>query len=133
MEGFHVEIHEKCCKSSLSLTHACPYTQIFSHSHSICPHLLLLLNQRYSLQLQDRVNSLCVVADDSLFLTLLVAHLSRTTHVISLFPGLRDKGARYLQAIADANGFSMDRVEVLEKRKTYLTMHDTHQKKVIPS
>ncbi|KAE8055902.1 hypothetical protein FH972_012713 [Carpinus fangiana] len=80
--------------------------------------------------LQERVNSLCIVADDSLFLTLLVAHLSRTSHVISLFPGLRDKGAQYLQAVADANGFSMDRVEVLEKRKTRLTMHDTHQKKV---
>lgn len=80
--------------------------------------------------LQERVNSLCIVADDSVFLTLLVAHLSKTSHVISLFPGLRDKGAEYLQAVADANGFSMDRVEVLEKRKTCLTMHDTHQKKV---
>nr|POE57388.1 protein arginine n-methyltransferase 1.6 [Quercus suber] len=80
--------------------------------------------------LQERVNSLCIVADDSVFLTLLVAHLSKTSHVISLFPGLRDKGAQYLQAVADANGFSMDRVEVLEKRKTCLTMHDTHQKKV---
>lgn len=87
----------------------------------------------YSLQLQERVNSLCIVADDSVFLTLLVAHLSKTSHVISLFPGLRDKGAQYLQAVADANGFSMDHVEVLEKRKTCLTMHDTHQKKVIPS
>ncbi|KAB1217016.1 Protein arginine N-methyltransferase 1.6 [Morella rubra] len=79
---------------------------------------------------QERVNPLCIVADDSIFLTLLVAHLSRTSHVISMFPGLRDKGARYLQAVADANGFSMDRVEVLEKRKPYLTLDDTHQKKV---
>lgn len=82
--------------------------------------------------MQERVNPLCIVADDSIFLTLLVAHLSRTSHVISMFPGLRDKGARYLQAVADANGFSMDRVEVLEKRKPYLTLDDTHQKKVIP-
>lgn len=80
--------------------------------------------------LQERVDALCIVADDSVFLTLLVAHLSKTSHVISLFPGLREKGAQYLQAVADANGFSMDRVEVLEKRKTCLTMHDTHQKEV---
>ncbi|GMY30018.1 protein arginine N-methyltransferase 1.6 [Fagus crenata] len=80
--------------------------------------------------LQERVDSLCIVADDSVFLTLLVAHLSKTSHVISLFPGLREKGAQYLQAVADANGFSMVRVEVLEKRKTCLTMHDTHQKEV---
>ena len=83
--------------------------------------------------MQERVDALCIVADDSVFLTLLVAHLSKTSHVISLFPGLREKGAHYLQAVAEANGFSMDRVEVLEKRKTCLTMHDTHQKEVIPS
>ncbi|KAK9274977.1 hypothetical protein L1049_022234 [Liquidambar formosana] len=78
--------------------------------------------------LQDKVCSLCVVADDSVFLTIIIAHLSKTSHVISLFPGLRDKGAQYLQAVAGANGFSMDRVEVLGKRS--LTLHDTHQKKV---
>ncbi|XP_042947869.1 protein arginine N-methyltransferase 1.6 isoform X1 [Carya illinoinensis] len=92
--------------------------------------LKTLRNARYSLQLQERVNSLCIVADDSVFLTLLVAHLSRTSHIISMFPGLRDKGAQYLQAVANANGFSIDHVTVLEKRKTYLTLDDTHQKKV---
>lgn len=67
---------------------------------------------------------------DSVFLTIIVAHLSKTSHIISLFPGLRDKGALYLQAIGEANGFSMDHIEVLERRKTCLTMQDTHQKKV---
>ena len=75
--------------------------------------------------------SLCVVADDSIFLAILIAHLSRTSHVISLFPGLRDKGTQYLQAVADVNGFSMDCVEVLQNWKTCLTTLDTHQKKVI--
>lgn len=80
--------------------------------------------------LQGKVISLCVVADDSIFLAILIAHLSRTSHVISLFPGLRDKGTQYLQAVADVNGFSMDRVEVLQNWKTCLTTLDTRQKKV---
>lgn len=83
------------------------------------------------LQLEGRVNPLCVVADDSIFLTLLAANLSKNSHVISMFPGLRDKGAQYLENVAKANGFSIDRVEVPEKRKTCLTMHDTLGKKVI--
>lgn len=85
----------------------------------------------FPLQLQGKVPSLCVVADDSIFLTILVAHLSKTSHIISLFPGLRDKGTQYLQAVADANGFSMDRVEVLPIGKKCLTMLDAHPKKVI--
>lgn len=83
-----------------------------------------------TLQLKGRVDPLCIVADDSVYLALVTIHLSKTSHVISLFPGLRDKGLQYLQAIADSNGFSMNRVEVLEKKKTCLTMHDTHQRKV---
>ncbi|RVX15433.1 Protein arginine N-methyltransferase 1.6 [Vitis vinifera] len=70
-----------------------------------------------------------VLGDDSIFLAILIAHLSRTSHVISLFPGLRDKGTQYLQAVADVNGFSMDCVEVLQNWKTCLTTLDTHQKK----
>lgn len=82
------------------------------------------------LQFQRRVPSLCVVADDSIFLTLLVAHLSQESRVMAFYPGLRDKGARYLQAVAGANGFTMDRVEVLERRSMGLSMHETHQKEV---
>ncbi|KAJ0047970.1 hypothetical protein Pint_15875 [Pistacia integerrima] len=80
--------------------------------------------------LQRRVQPLCIIADDSVFLTICVAHLSKTADVLSLFPGLRDKGAQYLEAVSDANGFSMDRMKVLQKRKTYLTLDDTHQKKL---
>ncbi|CAK9181984.1 unnamed protein product [Ilex paraguariensis] len=78
----------------------------------------------------QRSPSLCVVADDSVFLPIAIAYLSKTSHIISLFPGLKEKGAQYLQAVAAANGFSMDRVEVLKKRVSQLTMHDTYQKKV---
>ncbi|KAM5572882.1 hypothetical protein ABKV19_012770 [Rosa sericea] len=80
--------------------------------------------------LQGRVDPLCIVADDSVFLTLLIAHLSKTSHVISFFPGLQDKGLQYLQAVASANNFSVDRVEYIKKKKTKLTVHDTHQRKV---
>ncbi|KAK9103010.1 hypothetical protein Sjap_020264 [Stephania japonica] len=73
--------------------------------------------------------SLCIVADDSIFMTILIAQLSTTSHIISIFPGIREKGARYLQAVANSNGFSMDRVKVLGKRKTCLTMDNTDQRK----
>ncbi|GKV38047.1 hypothetical protein SLEP1_g45998 [Rubroshorea leprosula] len=49
--------------------------------------------------LQGRDSPFCVVADDSIFLTLLAANLSKTSHVISLFPGLRDGGAQYIEAV----------------------------------
>ncbi|KAF9685402.1 hypothetical protein SADUNF_Sadunf03G0050900 [Salix dunnii] len=79
--------------------------------------------------LRERVHPLCVVVDDSVFLSLLIAHLSKTSNVIALFPGLRERGVQYLKAVADANGFTADRVEVFQKKK-YLTLHDTKQKKV---
>ncbi|XP_062145655.1 protein arginine N-methyltransferase 1.6 [Alnus glutinosa] len=143
-----IHLHAVHTETSISynLKTQAPRTEVMQYSFNSGDSQLILSPERIAIYgdsewrdsmlksmrnaLQERVNSLCVVADDSLFLTLLVAHLSRTSHVIALFPGLRDKGAQYLQAVADANGFSMDRVEVLEKRKTYLTMHDTHQKKV---
>ncbi|XP_062074738.1 protein arginine N-methyltransferase 1.6 isoform X2 [Humulus lupulus] len=80
--------------------------------------------------LKGRIDPLCVVADDSVFLTILIAQLSKTSNVISLLPGLRAKGAQYLQAVADANGFSMDRVQVLEKKQSLLSVLDTHHQKV---
>ncbi|GLT91062.1 hypothetical protein SLE2022_089710 [Rubroshorea leprosula] len=80
--------------------------------------------------LQGRDSPLCVVADDSIFLTLLAANLSKTSHVISLFPGLRDRGAQYIEAVASANGFSVYHVKVIGNMKTCLTMHDTWHKKV---
>ncbi|XAR70455.1 Histone-arginine N-methyltransferase [Bertholletia excelsa] len=80
--------------------------------------------------LQGKVPKLCIVADDSLFLTIAIARLSQTSHVISLFPGLQEKGAKYLEAVAIANGYSMDQIEVLDRRKNNLIISDTYHKKV---
>ncbi|KAK3039472.1 hypothetical protein RJ639_028054 [Escallonia herrerae] len=98
---------------------------IYGDSNWRCSMLKVIKNV-----LQQKVSPLSVVADDSIFLTIAIAQLSKTSHVISLFPGLREKGAQYLQFVADRNGYSMDRIEVLKRRRPQLTMHDTHQKKV---
>ncbi|WCJ25927.1 Protein arginine N-methyltransferase 7 [Euphorbia peplus] len=78
---------------------------------------------------QGRVQPLCIVADDSIFLTVAAAHISKTANIISLFPGLREGGAQYLKAVADANGFTDDHVSVFLDKKC-LTLDDTNQKKV---
>ncbi|KAJ6793926.1 ruBisCO large subunit-binding protein subunit beta, chloroplastic-like [Iris pallida] len=72
----------------------------------------------------------CVVADDSVFLTILVASLSKSSNIISSFPGLREKGTKYLQAVADANGFSMDQIKVIGKPTPCLLKDDINQGKV---
>lgn len=79
--------------------------------------------------LQKKISPICVVADDSIFLTVATAHLSDTSKVLSFLPGLREQGARYLQDVSVANGYSMDRVVVLNK-KSQLTLLDTHERKV---
>lgn len=71
-----------------------------------------------------------MVADDSVFLTLLVASILKTTRVLSLFPGIREKGGKYLQVVACANGISADSIKVIEKRISCLTLYDTFEKKV---
>ncbi|KAL5980036.1 Protein arginine N-methyltransferase 7 [Asimina triloba] len=76
------------------------------------------------------VSPLCVIADDSVFLTILTASLSKSSYVISLFPGLCEKGFLYLQAVAKENGFSMDRVKVVGRRKQFLAIEDTNERKV---
>lgn len=80
--------------------------------------------------MERKTNPLCVVADDSIFLAVAVAHLSKTSHVLSFFPGLGEKGAHYLRDVSVANGYSVDQVEVLKKKKSQLTMHDTRDRKV---
>ncbi|KAJ0967052.1 hypothetical protein J5N97_023969 [Dioscorea zingiberensis] len=80
--------------------------------------------------LQNRSSPLCVVADDSLFLTIVTASLSKTSHVISVLPGLQEKGALYVQTVADANGFSMDRVRFIGKKASLLGKDDLNQRKV---
>ncbi|KAF0911674.1 hypothetical protein E2562_011676, partial [Oryza meyeriana var. granulata] len=73
---------------------------------------------------------ICVVADDSLFLALLISSLSPTSKVIAMYPGLRDKGATYLRAVADANNFSINQIQVIGKRASSLTADDLKHKKV---
>ncbi|TYI91316.1 hypothetical protein E1A91_D03G183200v1 [Gossypium mustelinum] len=131
---------------SYNLNAQVPKNDTRQHDHNIRDFQLLLSPERIAIYgdskwrssvlaavrnaLQGRVNPLCVVVDDSIFLTLLAANLSKTSHVLSLFPGLREKGAQYLETVVKANCFSMDRVEVPEKRKPCLTLHDTRGKKV---
>lgn len=82
------------------------------------------------LQLRGRASPLCVVADDSIFLTVAVAHLSESAHIISMLPRLRNGGYMYLKAVAYSNGFSMHRVKVLGKSSAGLTIADTNHKQV---
>ncbi|OAY80147.1 Protein arginine N-methyltransferase 7 [Ananas comosus] len=90
----------------------------------------LVLSKAVKEALNTRSYPSCIVADDSVFLTTLIASLSKTSHVISIFPGLQDKGARYIQAISDANGFSMDRIKVIGKRTSSLISDDLKQREV---
>ncbi|KAL3497483.1 hypothetical protein ACH5RR_040215 [Cinchona calisaya] len=98
---------------------------IYGDSNWRCAMLNVIKNA-----LQQEVSPMCVVVDDSLFLPVAVANLAKSSHVIALFPGLREKGAHYLQAVASANFYSMDHLEVLRTRNQQLTMLDTHQRKV---
>jgi type III protein arginine methyltransferase len=72
----------------------------------------------------------CIVADDSVLLALVVSSLLPSSKVISMFPGLRDKGFNYLRAVADANNLSMDRIKVIGKNASSLTMNDLKHEKV---
>ncbi|KAI3470120.1 hypothetical protein Pfo_026783 [Paulownia fortunei] len=80
--------------------------------------------------LRQRVYPLCLVADDSIFLTIAVAHLSKSSHVIPLFPGLGKKGSQYLQIVAAANSYTMDCIEILKKKDLQSTLQDAHQRKI---
>ncbi|XP_045790454.1 protein arginine N-methyltransferase 1.6 [Trifolium pratense] len=80
--------------------------------------------------LQGRGNLLCLVADDSVYLPLLVAKFSEAPHVISSFSRLKEKGLQYLQAAARANNLPPNCIKTVEKGLKQLTMHDTNQKKV---
>ncbi|GMH29840.1 hypothetical protein Nepgr_031683 [Nepenthes gracilis] len=80
--------------------------------------------------LQGKDSPVCVVADDSVFLATLISHLSKTAFVTSLFPGLREKGLKYLQAIAEANGISINQTKVFSNSNDCLTMYNTTSRKV---
>lgn len=73
---------------------------------------------------------LCIVLDDSVFLATTIFHVCSTPHVMLLFPGLRDRGLRYLQAIAEPNKFSADCLKLLDRQFDYTTLHDMDGKKI---
>ncbi|CAH2078865.1 unnamed protein product [Thlaspi arvense] len=70
--------------------------------------------------LQGKSHPQCLVIDDSLLLPLMALRISNRSRVISLSPGLQEISARYLEAIADSNGFSKDRFEYFGEGKAKL-------------
>ncbi|CAL5045204.1 unnamed protein product [Urochloa decumbens] len=80
--------------------------------------------------MSERSSPTCIVADDSVFLALIVSSLLPSSKVITMFPGLRDKGLNYLQAVANANNLSMDRIKVIGGKASSLTMNDLQNEKV---
>lgn len=68
--------------------------------------------------------------DDSVFLTIVLAHLSKTAQIISIFPGLKEKASAYLDSVANANDIANGRIEVLGKRVSSLSLNDLHGEKV---
>ncbi|CAD6338110.1 unnamed protein product [Miscanthus lutarioriparius] len=80
--------------------------------------------------MSERSSPTCIVADDSVFLTLIVSSLLPSSKIFTMFPSLRDRGFNYLQAVADANNLSMDRIKVIGKKASSLTMNDLNHEKV---
>ncbi|CAH8316683.1 unnamed protein product [Eruca vesicaria subsp. sativa] len=70
--------------------------------------------------LQGKSHAQCLVIDDSLLLPVMALHSSNTSRVISLSPGLQENAAKYLEAIADLNGFSKARLEYFREGKSKL-------------
>lgn len=73
---------------------------------------------------------MCIVADDSIFLAVATAHLSKTSRVLPLFPGLGKKGMQYMQKASAANNFSMERIEYQRKKDLLLNLQGSLQRKV---
>ncbi|KAL2901667.1 Protein arginine N-methyltransferase 7 [Bienertia sinuspersici] len=88
------------------------------------------LHVLFALQNAGKDSPLCFVVDDSVFLATAIAHLCKTSCVMLLFPGLREKGFQYLKAIAEANQFSADCLKLVKHRTDHLTLHDTDGKKI---
>ncbi|KAK7265923.1 hypothetical protein RJT34_33548 [Clitoria ternatea] len=147
-KGKEIHIHATHTETSISynLDTQAPTTEILHHSLTAGDFQLVLPPERTAIygdeewrlsmlkavqsSLQGRGQPLCLVADDSVFLPLLVAQLLEAPHVLLLLPGLKERGLRCLQAAAHANGLSPNCIEVLEKRVKQLSMHDTYHKKV---
>ncbi|CAN6209034.1 unnamed protein product [Urochloa humidicola] len=80
--------------------------------------------------MSERSSPTCIVADDSVFLALIVSSLLPSSKVIPMFPGLRDKGFNYLRAVANANNLSVDQIKVIGRKASSLTMNDLQHEKV---
>nr|KYP55353.1 Protein arginine N-methyltransferase 7 [Cajanus cajan] len=148
LKGEEIHLHATHTETSISysLDTQVPATEILNHRWTTGDLQLVLPPERAAIygdkgwrlsmlkavqsKLQGRGCPLCLVADDSVFLPLLVAQFSEAPHVMSLLPGLKERGLQYLQAAAHANGLARNCIEVLEKGVKQLTMHDLHQKKV---
>nr|CAB3469178.1 unnamed protein product [Digitaria exilis] len=107
------------------------------HAHAIISWWVLQLDSAGSVfystaprWMSERSSPTCIVADDSVFLALVVSSLSPSSKVIAMLPGLRDKGFNYLQAVTDANNLSMDRIKVIGRKASSLTMSDLEHEKV---
>uniref|UniRef100_A0A803NDF1 Protein arginine N-methyltransferase n=1 Tax=Chenopodium quinoa TaxID=63459 RepID=A0A803NDF1_CHEQI len=81
-------------------------------------------------KLHRKDSPLCFVLDDSIFLATAIAHLCKTSRVMLLFPGLRERGLQYLRATAETNQFSADRLKLLDHRLEYISIHETDGKKI---
>lgn len=101
--------------------------RIATYSDNYWRHCVLSAVQN---ALQRKDAHLCYVADDSIFLATAISHLCQTSQIVVSFPGLREKGLHYLQTIAEANGFSVDRLKLQNHQKDSTIMHDTDAKKV---
>ncbi|RDX72827.1 Protein arginine N-methyltransferase 1.6 [Mucuna pruriens] len=142
-EEIHLNATHTETSISYNLDTQVPTTEILNHRVTTGDFQLVLPPERAAIygdkgwrlsmlkavQSTGRGRPLCLVADDSVFLPLLVAQLSEA-HVMSVLPGLKERGLQYLQTAAYANGLSRNCIEVLEKGVKQLTMHDMHQKKV---
>ncbi|CAA6656140.1 unnamed protein product [Spirodela intermedia] len=80
--------------------------------------------------LQNKSCPVCVIADDSIFLTISAACLSEESHIVSMLPGLRDLGSSYLKAISDFHGIPEDQIRVIGKKAACLTLDNLSGKKV---
>ncbi|XP_078448141.1 protein arginine methyltransferase 7 [Wolffia australiana] len=81
-------------------------------------------------QIRKKSAPVCVIADDSIFLTLAAAQLSEGSHIISMLPGLRGLGSRYLDAVSHLNGISRDRIRVIGNKAASLTSDDLSGRKI---
>ncbi|XP_051137317.1 protein arginine N-methyltransferase 1.6 isoform X2 [Andrographis paniculata] len=80
--------------------------------------------------LHQTQSPLCLVADDSIFLSVAIAHLSKSLQLLALFPGLGKKAVQYLQLVAAANSYSRDCIVFINDKDLHLILQASQQKKI---